>query len=651
MCGFLCSFADCVGFTLEPSAAGRYCALYTNVTDFVNNDTDAKLFLRYKHKCFFNESDCHDKATCYHYDGENHTCTCIPGYVGDGFTCQGACAANPCFPGVSCTDTYNETWYICGSCPPGYGGNGQSCIDLQCPSGYAGDGETCGPDSDQDGFPNLGLACAEPGCVQDNCPTWPNSGQEDADADGLGDACDDDADDDALENDVDNCPLVANLDQADSDGDSVGDACDNCPALANSDQGDTDGDSVGDACDPDKDNDGVLDGADNCPLVSNTDQLDTDGDGLGDACDNCPSAANADQADADQDLVGDACDTGIDTGRDSVQDSLDNCPNDVNSDQGDANADGVGDVCDLDADSDGIPSALDNCPLVPNVDQHDMEGDGVGDACALDFDGDGHLDANDICPKNGAIFEQDLGSVPPPAQHGVVSKLQGTEHKSGANGLKNTVQLHSHLERYPRKFSDSFETILRLNFETIFAGAVTEANPQKPHQLTPTITPTSRDLQELLLDDPASYDPANWVIWAKGSQIEETLDSDPAMAVGEGNVRISGLDLEATIGTTDDGDNDFMGVVFSFQSYSGFYVVTWKQQGESYSSGGYSSYGESGIHLKLVTSPDGPSKRVKVALFDTPSVAGHVRGCDIHWNSGFHAAVMNGLGEPFSQKL
>ncbi|XP_063594307.1 cartilage oligomeric matrix protein-like [Penaeus indicus] len=400
---------------------------------------------------------------------------------------ESACAANLCFPGVSCIDTYNETWYICGSCPPGYYGDGQTCTKLQCPSGYAGDGETCGPDSDQDGFPTRGLACAEPGCVQDNCPTWPNSGQEDADGDGLGDACDDDADDDTLENDVDNCPLVANLGQADGDGDSVGDACDNCPALANSDQGDADGDGVGDACDPDKDSDGVLNGADNCPVVSNTDQLDTDGDGLGDACDNCPSAANADQADADQDLVGDACDTGIDTDMDSVQDSLDNCPNDVNSDQGDADADGVGDVCDSDADSDGILGAFDNCPLVPNVDQDDMEGDGVGDACALDFDGDGHLDANDICPKNGAIFEQDLGSVPPPAQH---------------------------------------ETNMINESDMTFAEA-----PGRDIAFYKLL-----DLQELLMDDPASYDPANWVVWAKGSQIQETLESDPAVALGEGMV-------------------------------------------------------------------------------------------------------------------
>ncbi len=106
----------------------------------------------------------------------------------------------------------------------------------------------------------------------DNCPAVANTGQQDTDNDGYGNACD-------------LCPSVSDPDQFDADADLVGDACDNCAAVPNLDQANNDGDALGDACDPDDDNDGIADGSDNCLFVANAGQQNFDGDAQGDACD------------------------------------------------------------------------------------------------------------------------------------------------------------------------------------------------------------------------------------------------------------------------------------------------------------------------------------------------------------------------------
>lgn len=206
---------------------------------------------------------------------------------------------------------------------------GYGQYQCQCNPGWAGNGEICGRDTDIDGWPDQQLPCRELRCqrvkftfikiyeklsdsLQDNCPYKPNSGQEDADRDGQGDVCDDDADNDGVLFNKDNCPLIANPDQLDSErdgGDTIGDACDNCPYIKNPDQSDIDKDGKGDACDEDIDNDGILNERDNCPTIANSNQIDIDGDGIGDVCDNCRHIPNPSQQDTDNDYTGDECDS------------------------------------------------------------------------------------------------------------------------------------------------------------------------------------------------------------------------------------------------------------------------------------------------------------------------------------------------------
>ncbi|KAM3843768.1 thrombospondin-4 isoform 1-T1 [Vipera latastei] len=343
---------------------------------------------------------CVPNSQCINTMGSYHCGACKPGFTGDqvrGCRAERSCrnrVLNPCSIHADCSEIK------------------QGDILCVCGIGWAGDGFLCGKDVDIDGYPDEKLPCSADSCKKDNCMFVPNSGQEDADGDGVGDACDDDADGDGIPNDQDNCVLAPNVNQKNSDQDIFGDVCDNCRVVLNNDQRDTDGDGKGDACDDDMDGDGIKNLLDNCQRIANWEQKDKDNDGVGDACDSCPDISNPNQSDTDNDLVGDSCDTNQDSDGDGHQDSTDNCPTVINSSQLDTDKDGLGDECDDDDDDDGIPDHVspgpDNCRLVPNPGQEDENSDGIGDLCESDYDQDTVIDQIDVCPENAEVTLTDF---------------------------------------------------------------------------------------------------------------------------------------------------------------------------------------------------------------------------------------------------
>jgi hypothetical protein len=127
-------------------------------------------------ECATNNGGCSTHATCTNAAG-SYTCACVPGFVGNGFSCAvdiNECATNNggCSVFSQCTNT--PTGRTCGACAPGFVGDGVTCNDINecatnnggcstnpfvqctntlgsrtcaaCPDGYVGNGTTCTPE-------------------------------------------------------------------------------------------------------------------------------------------------------------------------------------------------------------------------------------------------------------------------------------------------------------------------------------------------------------------------------------------------------------------------------------------------------------------------------------------------------------------------
>lgn len=115
-----------------------------------------------------------------------------------------------------------------------------------------------------------------------------------------------------------------------------------------------------------------------------------------------------------------------------------------------------------------------------------------------------------------------------------------------------------------------------------------------------------------------------WIVYNKGAEVVQTLNSDPGMAIGYDS--FADVDFEGTLFVDTEIDDDYIGFIFSYQSNRRFYAVTWKRNAQEYwDKQPFVAFAEPGIQIKLVDSSTGPGEFLRNSLWHTGNTTSQVK--------------------------
>jgi hypothetical protein len=98
----------------------------------------------------------------------------------------------------------------------------------------------------------------------------------------------------------------------------------------------------------------------------------------------------------------------------------------------------------------------------------------------------------------------------------------------------------------------------------------------------------------------------------QGTEVHQQYDSDPSLLVGQDS--FSSVEYTGTLFVDTTVDDDYVGLVFNFQSNRRFMLVTWKQSSQ-YLWTNPRAVASAGLGVRVIKSRKGPSRRLVSALW------------------------------------